>query len=347
MFLYTLCHVGSERLLKDEVARVAPWLRFAYSRPGFITFKQAEGETLVEPEALIFARTWGRSAGQIRDVTPEVRVAAAQAALVALGWQDAPVRLLVCGRDRVAPGEAYDEDMSPFELAEEARGLLTAAMPTAWLPGEVARQGERVLEVIVLEQDHWWFGAREHRAGRWAHAGGRPRLTAPADAPSRVWEKVEQGLLWSGLSLKPGDSVLDIGCAPGGGPAVLLARGLQVIGVDPADMAPHILSSPGFAHMPTAFELLDPAKLPPKIRLVIFDVNLAPIKTMKPLVRLVSGMKGVDAVLLTLKLNDARMIEKIPWMLTQVGAMGFNDVRATQLAANRQEMCVFGRARRA
>jgi 23S rRNA (cytidine2498-2'-O)-methyltransferase len=146
------------------------------------------------------------------------------------------------------------------------------------------------------------------------------------------------------VRFKPGDLVLDIGCAPGGGTWSLLQRDVRVIGVDPAEMAPAIATHPRFVHMREAFERVDPSHIPTP-RLVVFDVNLAPIKTMKPLVRLVRGLKGAGGVLLTLKLNDARMIEKIPWMLKQVHAMGFDEVRATQLAANRQEMCVFARMR--
>ena len=35
-FLFTVCQVGAEGALKNEVLRSHPELRFAYSRPGFV-----------------------------------------------------------------------------------------------------------------------------------------------------------------------------------------------------------------------------------------------------------------------------------------------------------------------
>ncbi len=43
-FYFTICQVGAEKALKEEMARIAPDLRFAFSRPGFVTFKKSEGE---------------------------------------------------------------------------------------------------------------------------------------------------------------------------------------------------------------------------------------------------------------------------------------------------------------
>ena len=42
-FLFTVCQVGAEAALKQEVAREHPELKFAFSRPGFITFKNDSG----------------------------------------------------------------------------------------------------------------------------------------------------------------------------------------------------------------------------------------------------------------------------------------------------------------
>ncbi|MGL6225520.1 MAG: SAM-dependent methyltransferase [Thermoguttaceae bacterium] len=39
MFYYTSCQVGAEQVLKTEIGRLCPSLRPAFSRPGFVTFK--------------------------------------------------------------------------------------------------------------------------------------------------------------------------------------------------------------------------------------------------------------------------------------------------------------------
>src|SRR6186997_3062423 len=38
-FIFATCQVGAEPALKTELARVWPDFKFAYSRPGFLTFK--------------------------------------------------------------------------------------------------------------------------------------------------------------------------------------------------------------------------------------------------------------------------------------------------------------------
>src|SRR4051812_26095588 len=63
--LYTVCQVGAEKALKAEVARLHPGLRFAYSRPGFVTFKS---EAELSPDfalGSVFARAYGISKGKL------------------------------------------------------------------------------------------------------------------------------------------------------------------------------------------------------------------------------------------------------------------------------------------
>ncbi len=61
-FLFVTCQVGAEPALKKELAREHPDLKFAYSRPGFVTFKR-EGSPLTPEFFLksVFARTFGLS----------------------------------------------------------------------------------------------------------------------------------------------------------------------------------------------------------------------------------------------------------------------------------------------
>ena len=62
-FLFAACQPGSEAALKADVARRSPGPRFAFSRPGFVTFSVTEeaSPTLRSP----FARTWGHSLGKV------------------------------------------------------------------------------------------------------------------------------------------------------------------------------------------------------------------------------------------------------------------------------------------
>ncbi|WP_446915063.1 hypothetical protein, partial [Klebsiella pneumoniae] len=66
-FLFVTCQVGAEPALKRELARNWPELRFAYSRPGFLTFKLPPEHPLSQRLELrsIFARTAGYSLGKV------------------------------------------------------------------------------------------------------------------------------------------------------------------------------------------------------------------------------------------------------------------------------------------
>src|SRR5215467_8031860 len=74
-FVFITCQVGAEAAVKAEIARKWPAFRFAYSRPGFLTFKLPGGETLADDFDLhsVFARAYGFSLGKATGETVEER----------------------------------------------------------------------------------------------------------------------------------------------------------------------------------------------------------------------------------------------------------------------------------
>ena len=62
-FAFATCLPGLEPAVKLEVARVRPGLRFAYSRPGLVTFKSTRTVAADDTPGSVFARVWGRSIG--------------------------------------------------------------------------------------------------------------------------------------------------------------------------------------------------------------------------------------------------------------------------------------------
>ena len=55
-FIFATCQVGAEKAVKGEVARRWPDFRFAYSRPGFLTFKLPEQQFLARLQPLLGLR---------------------------------------------------------------------------------------------------------------------------------------------------------------------------------------------------------------------------------------------------------------------------------------------------
>ena len=130
--------------------------------------------------------------------------------------------------------------MSHAKLLEQCPRLNSLAAKSAD-PLQPARRGAYILDCVLVEPDQWWIGY--HRADqiatRWP--GGMLALDLPTGAVSRAWLKMEEAMRWSHLPMPVGTQIAEIGSAPGGASQALLARGMIVTGIDPAEMAPEVL----------------------------------------------------------------------------------------------------------
>jgi 23S rRNA (cytidine2498-2'-O)-methyltransferase len=336
-FLFAVCQLGAETALKEEVAAAHPTLRFAYSRPGLVTWRSPIAVGPEHPLGAIFARASGISLGPARDV------AAIGAAL------PETARLHVFERDVARPGEE-PPGFVPGARADALGAALHAASPTRFHDGARARPGELVLDVVVAPTDEEppWLGAHRHAGDRSPWPGGHWPIEVPPTAPSRAYRKLEEALAWSRAPLRAGDVAVEIGSAPGGASFALLRRGLEVVGVDPGEMAPVVLGFEGkdgnrFRHLPVAVGALRREALPGRVHWLLLDVNLAPQVALHNMRRLVATLRrDLLGVLFTLKLNDWSMAREVPALVARVAAMGLGAVRATQLPSNRQEVFVYG-----
>ena len=82
--------------------------------------------------------------------------------------------------------------------------------------------------------------------------------------------------------------------------------------------------------------------VPDHVDWLLLDVNLAPqvalhqIKRIVPMVR-----RHLRGAFFTLKLNEEAFAAEIPAFLERIRGMALPEVRATQLPANRKEICVY------
>jgi 23S rRNA (cytidine2498-2'-O)-methyltransferase len=351
------CRPGAEAALKSEVSRVEPEWRFAYSRPGLVTFKHA-GERPLDVRRLaerrwVFAHAHGISLGK---VTGEKRNSLAEQV-----WQlDGVAAALSC----VAPfadihvwqldSAAGRDEGASFQtpLTIEIEQALRAAAPDSCVKvkkqaaaGESDRRhgtprGELVLDVIVLEPGLWWIGYHfaATAAERWP--GGAVPAMLPAHAVSRAYAKLEEAIAWSGLPIAAGDECVEIGCAPGGASQALLDRGLFVTGIDPADVDPLLLEHPRFRHLKKRGpdvrrrEFLG-------VRWLVADMNIAPQATLDDVEPIVTH-PGVTirGLVLTLKLSDWNAAGHLDEWAARVRGWGYRDVRMRQLVSGGQEVCL-------
>ncbi len=343
-FLFLTCQVGAEAWVKTELRRRWPDFRFAYSRPGFLTFKLPEGHGLEADFDLesVFARAHGFSLGKAAGATLDEL-----AGRVWEIWGGRPVRRVhVWPRDAARPGD-HDFEPSITSDAIEAHAAILGACPEPaklarsaddpWAPAE---PGQWVLDCVLVDPHQWWVGY--HRAAavpsRWP--GGMVRLELPADAVSRAWLKMEEALRWSRLPVRAGARCVEIGSAPGGASQALLGRGLIVTGVDPAAIHPAVLEHPNFTHVRRRASQVRRREFR-KVRWLVADMNVAPRYTCDAVESIVTHREvSIRGLLMTFKLFDSRHGERVPEYLDRVRSWGYNVVRARQLQHNRREICV-------
>ena len=332
---------GSASLLKADVAaRHGDRLRPSFMRPQLITWKLTRP---VGPDFRIkslFARLSGLSLGLVKS---EADVAA----LVAKA-QAGPWHLHVFPAMVPENGFSEEEWKQLDARAARLRTLLTGSGVS--LSGRTTPEpGDDVLDVILDVDDagSLFVGMHRHAADSVSFAGAIPRAVLPAAAPSRAWLKLEQALAFASLS--SGDALrgrvaLELGSAPGGASLALVRRGVDVFGVDTGRMDPRLLepSEAGagrFVHLAMSAADMPLQLLPPKVDLLLSDLNLAPPVVLRMIGRLQERLHA-KLLILTLKLNDRSMVQRIPQFMERLHAFAPQPVCAIQLPANRAEFCV-------
>ena len=336
-FVFVTVQSGAERALKSEIAREHPELKFAFSRPGFVTFRSSEDLTDHFVLRTVFARTWGFSLGKLNG-SDDLQRARDAWRLFGEQLQDEPIRdLHVWQRDRVLPGdEGYDG--AADELARSLSALLIENRPATSKP-PIVNSAAAIGDLVLVERDEWWLGW--HRANtpetRWP--GGVPPIALPPRMISRAYLKIVEALEWSELPIQPGDRCVEIGSSPGGSCLALLERGLLVTGVDPAEMDPEVLAHPNFTHIRAIAKNVKRGIFR-ECRWLVMDANVAPNYTLDTLDG-VLGQGGArpEGLVLTLKLTDPALAEKLPAITERIRRYGYGRVRMRQLAYNRQEIC--------
>jgi 23S rRNA (cytidine2498-2'-O)-methyltransferase len=244
-------------------------------------------------------------------------------------------------RERALPGDDGD-DAATAELERAVGAALLEQRPgAAWqlAVNVAAAQGELVLDCVLVERNEWWLGW--HRAAspetRWP--GGVPPIAVPNRLVSRAYLKIVEALEWSELAVAPGERCVEIGSAPGGSCLALLERGLKVTGIDPAEMDAAVLAHPGFTHVRARAKDVK-RDVFRQCDWLVMDANVAPNYTLDTLDGLL-GQAGVrpKGLVLTLKLTDPRLAEKLPQIAERIRGHGYRRVRMRQLAFNRQEVC--------
>lgn len=336
-FYFSVCQAGAEKAVKTEISSEIPALRFAFSRPGFVTFKEAEpSASPAVPRKAIFVRLWGEALGQAKDK---------DALLALVGSIPAGAVVQCFERDQFTPGE----EPAGFVRNARIRALLSdCGIP---IPEGVPRTGDVVYSLIWIDDFHVFLGRHIHSDSLSPSPGNYVDIPLPETSPSRAYLKIEEAINRFKPEIRPGMSVLEVGCAPGGATSAMLARGLRVTGVDPQYMDGSVFNHPKFSFVRKETQHLDSEDLRGvNPDWIVMDMSIAPLEALDQLAYAVSLLKTNCAAgeplrlkggFLTVKLNDWSFVSSIPLYLRRIEQIGFRDLRPTQLCSNRREFFVW------
>jgi hypothetical protein len=327
--LLALTNSGSERALKGEVVAAGLGWRPGFQAKGMVAFKAGDGVGEFGREALrerlAFARRVSLFAGKA-------------------GTRE--------GAEEVVRGVG-GEGMVVHHLGLEKGRLV--GMGGGVGEGRLA-DGAVVGTVIEVGPEDYWTGLHWHGRLLSPDPGGASGVEMPEDAPSRAWLKLEEAVRFFDLRFRAEDVVVELGCAPGGVILALLRRGVSVIGVDPARLAPVVMAS-AVAEMPGAgvggtvpwvVHCRKPAALVSKRDLggratwFMSDMNQSPAVAITECRRCIGMCPSIRSAVITLKLTDFAEASAQGEWLAAMRAMGFRTVRLQQMAVHHRELALVG-----
>lgn len=341
-FVFATCRAGSEALVKQEIQRKhGDLLRPAFMRPELITWKSSRplDENFILGSS--FARVEGVSLGSAKTKEEIVTL------LSTLGEQRFHLHVF----PRKSPDEKADESELWKAVKAFETELFQLLEPTTGVhPVEAKLHGGDLIVDVVLDEDlktPCLVGFHKHSPQRHPLAGAFLIQSLPEDAPSRAYLKMVQSLAWLGLnSPKALQHALcvELGSAPGGASYALLERSANLIGVDTGRMnsaVPELAKQQElkYQHIQKSVADLSAKDLPSNIDILACDMNLAPPVVVHYLERLLQ-FTTPRLLILTLKLNDDKMVNDLPKFLQRLKKFRLGQIRTMQLPANRQEITV-------
>jgi 23S rRNA (cytidine2498-2'-O)-methyltransferase len=334
-FGFAIVNVGSENALKAELSKLVPAARPAFARPGLVTFKHDAADAGFAADSMV-ARVRGLSLGMAKDADEVL----ARIDVHGKG----PFVLHVFARDATDEGPTESDEAKAAELDR----VLREKGGERFVDRTEPKPNERVIDVVVAGDEPMLVGLHQHRRDYWTAPGGRPRLPIPADAPSRGYRKLEEALAWSGIELPEGSTAVELGAAPGGASLALARRGVKVNAIDPAAMSPDVLAfvGPGGArvrHVKKPGGGVDLNDVPKDTSLLLMDLSLPPDQALRYFGRLASLAQTAGLAIITLKLGEAKNLDDVKTAFLRLRELGFGELRATRLPANRSEMCIVAR----
>jgi 23S rRNA (cytidine2498-2'-O)-methyltransferase len=325
------------RELRDAFSRTLRVERLGPDLGAIAVLDHGSGAELVDEVAsacrhrpLVFVRHLTVEAARVGlpDATDPVVVASRACEVVAAGPHDElAVQCWVSDPGTVSYGSRV--------LAEH----VTVALGAAGVP--VVRAGApRVLSCVVT-RDGVYVGINRTDRSLSDWPGGRVRLGRHPEQVSRAEFKLEELFQTCPVPLPERGRAVDLGAAPGGWTRILRTRGLDVVAVDPGELAPSLRADPRVRHAATtAGEFFRHDRT--RFDLAVNDLRMDPLRSTEVMLDAAGHLAPGAHLVLTLKTGRQRPLETVHACLERLRGP-YRIVFARQLYHNRKEVTVLAR----
>ncbi len=344
------CQHGAQPVVLAEVERDG-W-RLAFSRPGFVTVKHDAASDRLPRGVFVRTASWSLGKATGSDSSAMIQELSAAIRTANLPFD----RLHVWPRDRVPIGkfgfEPGGDEVSAAIANTIANGLTDEELKHRQ-PNQIAKPGDQVLDIVLVDPANWWIGWHEvpKAAARLGSGhlsptmwpGGVQPITPTVPVISRAYYKAAEAIAWSGFEIESGDLAVEVGSAPGGACGRLLELGLSVIGIDPGEMDPAIAEHRNFKHIRARAGDI-PRREFRGAKWLLVDSNVRPDHSLTTVENIINHRESsIEGMLLTLKLGGFEHADRIPGWIQRVKTWGARDIRIRNLARGKVEVCMSAR----
>jgi 23S rRNA (cytidine2498-2'-O)-methyltransferase len=325
-FLFITCNFGSEKALVHEVTKSNSNLTLGFSKKGFVTFKSRVEIPENFQLELVFGRIQARSLGHFKLIDDQI---AELSQFVNSLLKKYPTSLIhVSCRERV---DKEKEDENLKKIVEKYQVLFRNHII----------HPESIIDLVFIEENEVWVGFRKIFKDDFLLPGNKPDISLPASAPSRAYLKIAEAFLSFQPEILTGETIMEIGSAPGGASFYLLSQGYKVIGVDNAQMDPIVFHDKNFIHLKKNASSVSKKDFSSKVKWLAMDINVKPEIAFMELKKLLPELMDLKGAFLTLKMPKVDGYLEVGEYLKRLSKLGFKNLKAKQLFYNKQEIFIY------
>jgi 23S rRNA (cytidine2498-2'-O)-methyltransferase len=188
-------------------------------------------------------------------------------------------------------------------------------------------------------------GAEKAFISRQCWSGGQRRMQFKKEAPSRSFLKVEEAYSILGMAPQEGETVVDLGAAPGGWSYSAAERGAQVTAVDNGPLKAGALHHPLIEHLrEDAFDFRPPEKT--KVNWLFCDLVEEPHHVLR-LIKHWLAIPGCRCFIINLKFGRSDPIQLLAQIYDQKSGLPpyCESLRVRHLYHDREEITLMGKTK--